>query len=313
MLSTNIGNLQLSTCIYNASGPLCTSNSELLNLFDSDHNALVLTKSCTLNPRIGNPEPRYYQTDNASINSTGLANLGYQKYIEFADIFSQYIKPYFISVSGLSLDDNVKIIREINQNHNIQGIELNLSCPNIIGKPQIGYDFEAVQNTLDKVFEIHDNKNQIVGLKLPPYFDYIHYETMTEIIKSYPKIQFLTCINSVGNGLIVDPENESVTIKPKNGFGGIGGSIIKPISLANVHQFYKLFDGRLSIIGCGGITNGQDVFEHILCGASAVQIGTQCMREGIKCFERIERELLEIMGEKGYNNLEELRGKLKYL
>ena len=54
-----------------------------------------------------------------------------------------------------------------------------------------------------------------------------------------------------------------------------------------------------------------DAFEHILCGASAVQIGTQFMREDGGCFERIENELKDIMKIKGYTCLEDFKGKLK--
>ena len=46
-------------------------------------------------------------------------------------------------------------------------------------------------------------------------------------------------INSVGN-VLVNPERESVVIKPKGGFGGLGGAMIKPVALANVSAFWKL-------------------------------------------------------------------------
>ena len=48
-------------------------------------------------------------------------------------------KPYIMSVSGMTMDDNIKILGDIFNEHrkcNISGVELNLSCPNIIGKPQ---------------------------------------------------------------------------------------------------------------------------------------------------------------------------------
>ena len=109
-----------------------------------------------------------------------------------------------------------------------------------------------------------------MGVKLPPYFDPAHHTAMGEVIGRCG-VDFLNLINSVGNGLIVDPEREEVVIKPKGGFGGLGGTIIKPVALANVRAFWKIFEGRMPIIGTGGIVNGVDAFEHILCGASAVQ------------------------------------------
>jgi dihydroorotate dehydrogenase (fumarate) len=310
MLSTNIGKLNIKTCIYNASGPLCTDYNELETLMNNPHTGIVLTKSCTLDMKIGNDLPRYYETYNSSINSTGLANLGYKKYLNFADKLTE--KPYFMSVSGLSLEDNLKIITEINDNINVKGIELNLSCPNIIGKPQIGYDFDSIENILDNVFEKCDfNNNQLFGLKLPPYFDNIYFEKLADIFNKYPKINFLTCINSIGNGLIIN--DDTIAIKPNNGLGGLGGACIKPIALSNVHQFYKLLGNKIDIIGCGGVVDGQDVFEHILCGASAVQIGTQYIKDGDRCFKKISMELERIMATKGCVEINDFKGRLRYL
>ena len=117
----------------------------------------------------------------------------------------------------------------------------------------------------------------------------------------------------MGNGLVVDPDKERVVIKPKGGFGGLGGTMIKPVALANVRAFWKLFAGRIPIIGTGGIVSGTDVFEHILCGASAVQIGTALVDEGVSVFQRLEKELGELLQRKGYTSLSECRGTLQEL
>jgi dihydroorotate dehydrogenase (fumarate) len=104
-----------------------------------------------------------------------------------------------------------------------------------------------------------------------------------------------------------------VVIKPKGGFGGLGGTIIKPVALANVRAFWKHFEGRMPIIGTGGIVDGVDAFEHFLCGASAVQIGTVLVEEGIEVFGRLEIELAAQLSKKGYRTLTACRGKLKEL
>jgi dihydroorotate dehydrogenase (fumarate) len=67
----------------------------------------------------------------------------------------------------------------------------------------------------------------------------------------------------------------------------------------------------MPIIGTGGVTNGVDAFEHILCGASAVQIGTVLVEEGVRAFTRLEQELVACLEKKGYKSLSECRGKLK--
>ena len=77
----------------------------------------------------------------------------------------------------------------------------------------------------------------------------------------------------------------------KNGFGGIGGEYIKPTALANVHAFYQRLNPQIQIIGTGGVLTGRDAFEHILCGASMVQVGTTLHKEGVSAFDRITNEL----------------------
>jgi dihydroorotate dehydrogenase (fumarate) len=126
-------------------------------------------------------------------------------------------------------------------------------------------------------------------------------------------VDFLNLINSVGNGLVVNPDQEAVVIKPKGGFGGMGGAIIKPVALANVRAFYKHFKGTMPIIGTGGVVRGVDAFEHLLCGASAVQVGTALVEEGVEIFTRLEKELTACLERKGYASPEACRGKLKEL
>ena len=313
-MQTSIGSLNLNSCLYNASGPKCTSLTELLELQKSK-SSCVLSKSSTLEFRQGNPEPRYWDHEFGSINSMGLPNKGYQYYLESAKLIS---KPYLISVNGLTLEDTLQIVTDICQNDKVQGMEINLSCPNIIGKGQLAYDLNEMNKYLEAVFdtiERYDNRNlnQIIGIKLPPYFDLHWYPQVTEVLKNFP-INFITCVNSVGNGLLVDLESQTTRIRPKGGMGGIGGKYIKPIGLSNVRNFYLEFQKqnlKIDVIGCGGVTNGLDALEYILCGASAIQIGTQLYQEGTDVFSRIENEMIEWLDTKGINSIGDLKGKLK--
>jgi dihydroorotate dehydrogenase (fumarate) len=317
MLATTIAEYELTNCIWNAAGVHCTTREDLEGLGDSEA-GLILSKSCTLESREGNPGPRYFHQchtkspnqPNLTINSTGLANHGYKFYGDMANYLRPvYDKPYFVSVSGLSKADNLEILHYM-QETSVDGIELNLSCPNVPGKPQIGYDFEATDQFLREIYEEVDQTIPL-GLKLPPYFDPCHIQNMSEIITEYP-LSFVTCINSLGNGLILEPVAERPVIKPKSGLGGIGGSVVKPFALANVFQFSQaLGDSGIQVIGCGGVRNGWDAFEHILVGASAVQVGSTLYEEGPQALARISSELKEIMTNKGYQTIEDFRGRLK--
>ncbi len=306
-LSVTIAGVRFPGCFMNASGALCVTRDELMALATSRAGAVV-TKSMTLESRQGNPEPRYQAIPLGSINSMGLPNLGYRAYAELIPELKRFGKPVIASVAGLCEQDFVTIARTIAA-AGPDLMEINLSCPNIPGEPQIGYDGEASERVLRQLREV---VRVPMGVKLPPYFDPAHHERMAQVLDRVG-VDFLSLINSVGNGLVVDPEREAVVIKPKGGFGGLGGSLIKPVALANVRAFWKLFQGRMPIIGTGGVVNGTDAFEHLLCGASAVQVGTQLVEEGVGVFSRLEAELASVLEKKGYASPSACVGKLREL
>lgn len=296
--------------VFNASGPACTTMKELEKLWNSESCAIMM-KSATYEPREGNPEPRYIDLEMGSINSMGLPNLWYKKYIEFASILKEkYNKPVFTSVSGMCMWDFPKMVKEFQENSTVDFIEVNLSCPNVIWKPQIAYDFEATENILCLVENLW---NKPIGLKLPPYFDPIHTNQVAEIIAKHPKIKFLTCINSVGNTLFINPEKEEVVIKPKGGFGGLGWEYVKPIALANVRAFYKILWNNVKIIWVGWIYTWKDVFEFLLAWASLVQLWTSFAQQWAGIFEKINSELKYYLEERWYKNAEDAIWKLKEL
>jgi dihydroorotate dehydrogenase (fumarate) len=289
----------------NASGALCVTQAELEALGESAAGAIV-TKSMTPLPREGNPHPRYVAIEGGSINSMGLPNLGYPAYAKLIPELKRFKKPVIASLAGLHPDDFLAGANALNA-AGPDLIEVNLSCPNIPGKPQIGYDFEETERLLSA---IRDIVTIPFGVKLPPYFDPIHHQNIAEILQRLG-VAFVTMINSVGNTLVVDPEQEMVVIKPKGGFGGLGGRIIKPVALANVRALWKIWGDRIPIIGTGGVENGTDIFEHVLCGASAVQIGTVLVEEGCGVFARLEQEITDCLERKGYPSLMSCRGKLR--
>lgn len=306
-LSTTIAGVRFPTCLMNAAGARCVTREELEALGRSGAGAIV-TKSMTLEPRVGNPEPRYHGFPGGSINSMGLPNLGYRAYAELIPALRRFGKPVVASVAGFTEEDFVTIAAAISRSAP-DLIEINLSCPNIPGEPQIGYDAEASKRLLKRVRSV---VTVPMGVKLPPYFDPAHQQRMARVIQD-AGADFLSLINSVGNALVVDSDRDCPVIKPKGGFGGLGGSVIKPVALANVRAFWKLFDGRLPIVGTGGILTGTDVYEHLLCGASAVQIGTALMEEGLGVFDRLGKELTELLGRKGHSSPSDCRGALREL
>ncbi|MGS4787544.1 dihydroorotate oxidase [Streptococcus sp. P25B114] len=306
--ATTLGGFSFDNCLMNAAGVWCMNKEELDGVKNSAAGTFV-TKTATLEYREGNPEPRYKNVPLGSINSMGLPNQGLDYYLDYL-LELQEEEPertFVLSLVGMSPDEIHTILKKV-QDSAFQGlVELNLSCPNVPGKPQIAYDFETTETILREVFAYFTKP---LGIKLPPYFDIVHFDQASAIFNQFP-LKFVNCVNSIGNGLYI--EDESVIIKPKNGFGGIGGEYIKPTALANVHAFYQRLKPEIQIVGTGGVLTGRDAFEHILCGASMVQIGTTLQKEGLAAFDRITQELRDIMAEKGYETIEDFRGKLHHL
>ena len=168
----------------------------------------------------------------------------------------------------------------------------------------------ASRTILEKVFKLR--KRLAVGIKMTPYFDMVHYDEMAKVLLDFP-IDFITCINSPGNTLILDPTTHRPLIKPKGWFWGLWGSIIKPIALANARRFYELIWEKIQIVGCGGIVNGIDAYEYSLCGASAVQIATEYDRVWSSIFGTVKKEADDYAKSQGWESIEAAKGKLEVL
>ena len=120
--------VNLASPILNASGCNCTSKDDLIELDKSSCGAIV-SKSCTLYFRKENDHPRYYENELGSINSTGLANYGYDYY---RPDNLQINKPYILSVSSLNHEDTFKILSDYSLKYENNIVEVNVSCPNIV-------------------------------------------------------------------------------------------------------------------------------------------------------------------------------------
>jgi len=320
-LEATVGGIPLPTCVYNASGPRSGASQALAKVATSSAGA-ILSKSATLEAQNGNPLPRVWHSDDntASMNSEGLPNSGIDYYISSATIDEIFEdcdtkKPYLVSISGKTLADNLVMMDRIadaiaSGEKRISGVELNLACPNVIGKPIIAYDFDQLRDILETISR--KNYTFVLGLKLPPYLDGKHLQQAASIINEYSgMVSYVVCINTIGNALSVDPVSEAPFISSNGGLAGLSGPSSKFTALANVRQMRQQLKSEIDVIGVGGISTGEDVFLFLLCGASAVQVGTTHWKEGSKCFDRIVDELKQVLREKGYSSASECIGQLK--
>ncbi len=310
MYSTTIGKLTLPHFIYNASGVWDTTTGQCIQLQDTEYCGATITKSFTLNERTGNSYPKYHFSDPGfSINSNGLENLGLKHYLYNVTPYNEY--PLFFSMADISTAANLitRIHNWFNSGKETVGIELNLSCPNI-GSPGAAYRADSLEEALRKIFESTGHIELTFGLKLPPYYLPEEFAAVGNVIGNFQKqIDFVTCINSIPNGLDFDIDNNVPVISPNGGYGGIGGPALLPVGLANVNRFAQFFrenNIEVAVVGCGGIRSGADAYKYLLAGASAVQVGTHLWKNGPKIFKEISQEFSQIMDRKGYDDLTDI-------
>jgi dihydroorotate dehydrogenase (NAD+) catalytic subunit len=113
----------------------------------------------------------------------------------------------------------------------------------------------------------------------------------------------ITAINTL-KGMAIDIERKRPILS--NIFGGLSGPALKNVALRCVWDIHKVVD--IPIIGCGGIKNWRDAIEFILCGSTAVQIGTAITNSGFEVYKEVSEGISKYLEINGFNNLREIVG-----
>ena len=300
MLSVKIKDIIFKNPILTASGTFGYGN-EIGEFIDIEKLGGVVTKSVTLHPREGNPQPRIAETDSGMLNSIGLANLGVVEYCNSKLPYLNNLDTNFIiNVAGYAIDDYVETLQILESNNGKQvGYEINISCPNV---KEGGMEFGVDPSMTEKLTaELRKHTDKILIMKLSPNV------TRIEDIAKAAEFGGADCVSAINTlvGMGIDIK----TRKPKINtvFGGLSGPAIKPIALANVHKIYKAIN--IPIIGLGGIKSINDIVEFILAGADLIQIGTLNYKEpGIGI--RLADDLMNYLKENNINSISELKGQL---
>ena len=91
--------------------------------------------------------------------------------------------------------------------------------------------------------------------------------------------------------------------------GGLSGKPIEEKSTKLINKFYKLLNGKIKIIGCGGVDSGKSAYEKFLAGANYVQLYTGMVFRGPNVVNMIKKELKELLIVDGVKNFAEIIGK----
>jgi len=262
-LKIKLGKLKLDIPIISASGTFGYGD-ELKGLANLKAIGAITTKTITLKPRAGNPPPRIYESECGVMNSVGLENPGLAVFIEkkLPEIQKLSTK-CIVSVGGFSDKEYAQVVRTLTKEKGVDGLEINLSCPNLKLKKLVSQDAKATYS-LTKVLRKITKKPLFI--KITP--------EVTDIVKIAKAVKMggadgISLVNTFFS-LRINIE----TRKPYLGniYGGYSGRAIKPMSLYRVWKVAK--EVKIPIIGGGGIETASDAIEFILAGATAVSLGT---------------------------------------
>ncbi|HEY6925579.1 MAG TPA: dihydroorotate dehydrogenase [Steroidobacteraceae bacterium] len=266
-----------------------------------DAGAVVL-KGTTLEPRLGNPPHRVYETPAGMLNAIGLQNPGTDHVVRRILPELDFSETRFIAnVSGSTVEEYVEVTRRFDQSP-IDAIEINISCPNV---KEGGVAFGNYPDMSAQVVEAcRKVTRKPLITKLSPNQTDIR-ENARRCIEA--GTDGLSVINTL-MGMAIDVRSRRPIIG--NVQGGLSGPAIKPIALLKVRQVYEVaHKHRIPIIGQGGITTATDALEFIIAGAAAVGIGTALFYDPMVC-KKVNDGIAMYLRENGLSSVGELVGTL---
>ena len=300
-ISTRLCGIDLSNPVIPASGTFGYGYE-----FSSYYNINILgslsIKGTTKDPRFGNPGPRIAECPNGLINSVGLQNPGVDKVIseELPRLKEVFHKPVLANVSGFSLEDYVYTCSRLDKEEQVGWLEVNVSCPNVHGG---GMSFgTSPQSAAEVVAAVKAVCTKPVIVKLSP--------NVTDIVSIALACEGagadgISLINTL-LGMRVDLNSRRPVVA--NIMGGYSGPGVFPVALRMVYQVASAV--KIPVIGVGGVSSARDVIEMMLCGASAVEVGSANLRDPWACKRMIE-ELPNVMQQYGIKALKDIIGGAK--
>lgn len=352
--------LNINPPLLNSANPWATDLSHLLPLYASPHTGAITTRTSLLHdgyphndavnqytffsPTTQSPVPAPHRvnpsaaatpaTHAASLNTLGYSPLPLDAYLGFVSAISAEAaasggrlrtdKLVIVSVTGAP-EEVAQCYRRVcacaREVCMPLAMELNLSCPNIPGKPPPAYSKGALVEYLralegvvrEERKDAENNGEKVVvdvpiGVKTPPFTHAGMFEEFVGALRDVRPcpVAFVTAVNTLAPALVVrgnGEREEDGALEPALGsasglgLGGMAGAPLHPLALGNVLSLKEAL-GReeglreIMIIGVGGVEDAGGWRRMRRVGADAVGVGTALGRFGVEVFERISKGLV---------------------
>lgn len=259
----------------------------------------------TFNPQKGNEKPRLFRLpeDNALINRLGFNNEGTRKVVERL----KKIQPNCIL--GVNIGKNKDVPNEAAIENYLASFDLafevadyiavNVSSPNTpnLRELQKAENLEELLGALQKRNAELSGKPLLV--KIAPDLSDAEIEAIVDISLR------LNLAGIIATNTTINKESLKTKIDES---GGLSGKPLQTKSNEVISKIYRYSEGKIPIIGVGGIFTAQDAFEKIAAGACLIQAYTGFVYQGISFAREINSGLQKILKEQGFNNLDEIIG-----
>ena len=182
-------------------------------------------------------------------------------------------------------------------------ITINISSPNTEGLRNF-HEQKKLKDLLADLNKIKKNLKSEVPLLLKVSPD-IQSDHVSEIANIAIK-------NNISGLIVTNTTNgnrENLISRFKNEKGGLSGEPLQQLSTNMIKLFFKELNGKVPIIGVGGVSSGKSAYEKIIAGASLIQLYTAFVYKGPSVAKNIKKELIQILKSEGIKNIKDIIGR----
>jgi len=312
-ISVNFAGIKSPNPFWLASAPPTNSGYQVMKAFEAGWGGAVWK---TLGVPIVNVSSRYGSVNYRDNRMIGFNNIELITDRPLKDNLREIeeVKKYFPNhavIASLMVESRKEwhqIVKDA-ENAGADGLELNFGCPHGMCErgmgSAVGQEPEILKLIVGWVKEV---ATKPVIVKLTPNISDI---TDPAIAARQGGGDAISLINTIQSIVGVDLDNfvPYPIVDGKSTNGGYCGPAVKPIALNMVKSCAQHPEVNLPISGIGGIENWRDAVEHILLGASTVQVCTAVMHYGFGIIREMIPGLEAYMVEKNFNTIDEMVGR----
>jgi dihydroorotate dehydrogenase (fumarate) len=317
---------KISPPLLNSANPWATTLEDLETLYNCSQIGAVTTRTCTLEGFLHDDKIHQYAFFDADTHRSGaeaaypssLNTLGYSpiplhetlaNIKTITDKDKTKAKPFVVSITGSAEEVQTSVENIAIAQKDIRVplfVEVNLSCPNITGKPPPAFSQSGISQFLKALSEANGAQREstslvssflplVCGIKTPPYTNPENFKILEAALLDFPQaLGFITATNTLGCSLLLDENGIPVLDSADgSGIGGMAGAPLHPLALGNVRLIRKMLDSHqalagIKIIGVGGVSDQAGFRRMKAAGADFVGVGSALGQKGVTIFKDIQ-------------------------